>query len=146
VGPVLVGGQRFEELLLGSHLTTPFLQVSTLLERLADRYDLSLAAEDEVPAVEGQGTVRCTRVVGRRRDPQDLLAPEVIELWTARQSGIAYRLRAQWNAMNTGPQHLQLQLASLAAPQADDWYAHATHHAPGRRVIRRPAESADDTL
>jgi hypothetical protein len=148
LGPVIVSAElnRFQQLLEGKPLVTPFLQVTSLLERLADRYDLTLAPEEELAAVEGTGTVRCTHVVGKLRDADDRLSPAEIELWTARQSGTAYRVLARWTpeADRPGPQQMQLQWVPLPEPLATDWYDHAAHHPADRRVIRRGGEEAVD--
>jgi len=140
VGPVVVGNQprRFEQMALGKPVATPYLQITSVLEQLSDRYELTLADEEELPAAEDKGTVRCTHVIGRKRDPEDRLAPDVIELWTARQSGIAYRIRVRWTGESRGPKELQVQLMPLTAPLPSDWYDHGPHHAAERRVVRRP--------
>lgn len=148
IGPVFVADdlRAFEQMLPGKPLATPFLQVTTMLERLADRCDLSLAAEEELPAVDGKGTVRCTHVVGRKRVTEDALSPDVIELWTARQSGVAYRIVARWTSDpdRVGPREVQLNWAPLNEPVATEWYDHASHHQPDRRVIRRTDGDANE--
>jgi hypothetical protein len=148
LGPVIVSNQprRFEQLLEAGSVATPYLQVTSMLTGLADRYELTLADEADLPATEGQGTVRCTHVIGRKRDAGDLLSPDVIELWTARQSGIAYRIEARWTSNRGGPQKLQLQLMPPTAPPPSDWYDHASHHTPDRRVIQRGSASTADEL
>jgi hypothetical protein len=117
----------------------PFLQVATLLQRLADRYDLKLGPAGEVATSADSPAVWCTHVVGTKRDGSDALAPDVIHLWTARQSGVAQQVELVWNRADDQPglRRVMLQLQPLATELPSDWYHHDQHHAPDRRVVRR---------
>ncbi|MDZ4686372.1 MAG: hypothetical protein SH850_14990, partial [Planctomycetaceae bacterium] len=141
VGPVLTGPEPglIEQWLLRDQLSLPFLQVATLLQRLADRYDLKLGPAAEIVTAEGAKPVWCTQVVGTKRDASDLLAPDVIRLWTARQSGVAQQVELLWNRPEDQPgvSRVTLRLQPLAAELPADWYRHEAHHDPDRRASRR---------
>jgi hypothetical protein len=156
VGPIIVGTQPglLEQAVLGEQAGTEFLQITSILARLAERYELQLLPEENLPAVDGSQTLRCTHVLGRRRPAAaetDGLPrpPETIELWTARQSGIAQKLVLNW------PQEVREQrlleatfaLLPLESPVEETWYSHEAHHAPDRRIIDRDTvgESEPDT-
>jgi hypothetical protein len=139
--PVVVGSEPglIEQLLLRDQLSMPFLQVATLLQRLASRYDLKLGPAGEITTSADGPAVWCTQVVGTKRDASDALAPDVIHLWTARQSGVAQQVELDWNRSDEQPglRRVRLQLQPLTNELPADWYQHAPHHATDRRVIRR---------
>lgn len=147
IGPVIVGNDPgvVQSRLLNSPLAVPFVQVTAILESLADRYELTLAPEQDLPAVDGHGTVRCAHVIGRKRAGSAARLPDIIELWTTRQTGTAYRVDARWHAdaQLTGPREIRLQWTAMDGPLPSDWYDHAAHHAPDRTVMRR---MGDDSL
>ncbi len=156
VGPVIVGTRRglLEQAVLGEHAGTEFLQITSILARLAERYELQLLPEENLPAVDGSQTLRCTHVLGRRRPEAaetDGLPrpPETIELWTTRQSGIAQKLVLSWPKGVREPRLLgaTFALLPLESPVEETWYSHEAHHAPDRRIIDRDAaaETEPDT-
>ncbi len=146
IGPVFVGTSPglLEQLVLGEdRLATPYLQLTTILERMAQRYELSLLPEEELPAAEGTSRIRCTHVLGKRRPDVDPLNPESIELWTARQSGIAQRMILSWPlaADDSGLRSVTLNLRPVEKTISDGWYRHSAHHATDRNVIERRPEA-----
>lgn len=150
LGPVLVSDDRgaFDQTLIGRPLATPYLQVTSLLERMAHRYELTLLPEESLSTVDGGRPVRCLHVVGRSKADASEALPSVIELWAARQSGIAYRLRAQWDRPpgELGLMESTLELKSLPAVVAPDWYRHTPHHHPDRRILRRSGDAGNADL
>jgi hypothetical protein len=141
VGPVFTGTEPglVEQWLLRNELSMPFLQVATLLQRLADRYDLKLGPAAEITTAADRPPVWCTHVVGMKREASDRLAPDVIHLWTARQSGVAQQVELLWSRADDQPglRRVTLQLQPLATELPSDWYRHDSHHAPDRRVVQR---------
>ena len=58
--------------------------------------------------------------------------------------GVAHRIVARWTSdtERSGPREVQLELAARTTDVAADWYNHAAHHAPDRRIIRREGGDA----
>jgi hypothetical protein len=148
VGPVFTGTEPrlIEQFVLRDQLSLPFLQVATLLRRLADRYELKLGPAEEIAASPDSPGVWCTQVIGTKLDSEDRLAPEVIRLWTARQSGVAHQVEVVWkrSADQPGLQRIEMTLQPLAEALPTDWYRHEAHHASDRRVIQRGPTAATD--
>jgi hypothetical protein len=150
LGPVLVGPEPglIEQWLLRDSLSSPFLQLTSILERMQNRYTLRLGEAGELaPTTDGQ-PVWCTLVIGEKQDESDVLAADVIRLWTSRETGIAQQVEMIWNRPDDqpGPVRLLLRLQPLESDLPDDWYEHAAHHAPDRRVIQRGPAAAESEL
>ncbi len=146
IGPIFVGKTPglLEQLVLGdARLATPFLQLTSILDRMAQRYELSLLPEEDLPAAEGSAKIRCTHVLARRRGDVDPLNPETIELWTARQSGIAQRMILSWPLADddSGLRAVTLNLRPVESSISEEWYGHRAHHAPDRDIIERTPEA-----
>lgn len=150
VGPVLLGHQPglLEQAVLGDQLSSPDLLITTILDRMTQKYDLKLLPEVDLTIGADQQKLRCSHVQGTRRSASDPLAPDTIELWAARNSGVAERLRLTWQTPpeERGLNAVTFELQPLTAPVATDWFEHATHHAPDRRVIQRGAPAGDSEL
>lgn len=149
IGPVLVGDGSNVLKIAGESrpLATPILQVTSILERMADRYELTLL--DEVDLTDGatQSEICCQHIRGVLRASDKGLLPNSIELWSARQNGLAHRLVLQWNrdAEWPGPSRVELTLEPTPSDLPSDWLAHGTHHRSDRAVIRSgPAISPAD--
>lgn len=141
IGPVLVSQDPgfLQSRLLNSPLAIPFVQVTSMLESLKGRYELTLGPEVELPDINGSGTVRCTHVIGRKRPDSPLNLPDTMELWTTRRTNTVYRLVARWqaDAQQPGPREIRLQGVALPEALPANWYEHAAHHAADRPVLRR---------
>ncbi|MBI1345095.1 hypothetical protein GC163_02275 [bacterium] len=148
VGPVVVGQQPglLEQAVLGDQLSSPDLLITSVLDRMARKYDLALLPEVDVPDADGATSIRCSHVRGQLHTP-DPLAPDTIELWAARNSGVAERLRLTWSSPTEerGLKAVTFELQPLTDPVATDWFEHATHHAADRRVIVRPSAGVGPT-
>lgn len=139
VGPILVGEdpQRFAQWLPREAAELPFLQVTTVLQRMADHYEL----EGPLPAEPVCGRpVPCPHIRGRRREAAPL-GPLTIDLWYHPQTGVAERLVLNWDNGDAEPRRpwktLTLERQD-SPPVAGDFYSHAAHHGPGRLVRRVP--------
>lgn len=146
IGPVLVSQDPgvLQSRLLNSPLAIPFVQVTSLLESLKGRYELTLGPEVDLPEIKGSGTVRCTHVLGRKRPDSPLNLPDTMELWTTRRTNTVYQLVARWqaDAQQPGPREIRLQWMALPEALPANWYEHAAHHAADRPVLRRDAEQS----
>jgi hypothetical protein len=157
VGPALVSDdphwlrQRAEQ----EKVALPFLQVSSILQRLGDRYELktlpseTLAGQGEIPWQRIRGTRRAAaRAAGeaaaalvadaaapaaRRGAPQRL--PQTVDLWIHPHSGVAGKVVVTWEPELLKPslRRIELQLASERR-QPDDWYDYASHCRTPRAV------------
>lgn len=147
-GPVVTGSEPglLEQRLLRDQVTMPFLQVTTLLERLADRYDLKLEASEEIATAEDTPAVWCTHVVGTKRDANDGFTPDVISLWTARQSGVVQQIEMTWQKAEgqAGIRRLVMKLQPIKSELPPDWYHHSAHHDGNRRVLHRGGSGNTD--
>jgi hypothetical protein len=141
-GPVSTGRQpdAVQQLLIGERGSLPFLQLATVLEKLDDRYELTLHDGAEPPPGAPPGSPPCLQVTGTRKDTTDPLLPTTVQVWTTRKTGVCYRLEAVWEDQPLTPRRLTFQWLSLDAPVTDAWYHHASHHPPFRPVIRRSDE------
>ena len=147
LGPVMVGDQLALGKWLGSQseLSTPYLHVSSLLSRMLDAYDLKTVSDSQLPAnvelPEALATanlqfdhIKASRLRNRERLPAE------IEVWIERETGVVYRLEANWerDQVKRGRRRIVLQwLSDEELPE--DWFKHETHHAARRRVITMDA-------
>jgi hypothetical protein len=138
-GPILVGG---DPQLLGQWLPRdaaelPFLQVTTILQRMADHFDL----EGPLPAEPvGDRQLACPHIRGWRHATAPL-GPLTIDLWYHPQTGVAERLVLNWDSEDgetRRPWKTLMLEREDAPPVADDFYTHAAHHGPARPVRRVP--------
>ena len=146
LGPVLVGqdasleGTWREQ----AQVSTPYLQITTILQRLRERYRLETLPDEELPRMERESeTALFQRLRGSLISTQDPRLPRVIDMWLDRESGAARRLQLDWQspAEDWGVQSVQFDLAALPNLPAD-WYSHAAHHHAQRPVIQPPAGEA----
>lgn len=138
IGPVLVGTEQILSRVLNrQQLSTPFLQITSILQRLKNRYELRLLGEEPLSPPEGEGdSVLYQKIRGtlKTADPQ---WPRTIDVWVSRQSGIVQRVVLNWDrpAERQGLSRLELRLVGQSQ-LPDDWYTHAGHHGPRRIVIQ----------
>jgi hypothetical protein len=145
VGPVFVSNDPgvIGQFFLGEQVAAPFLQLTSILERMSDKYELRLVGEEMLPAANGLPEMRCLHVSGRQRPPGDPLWPDTMELWTTRDTGLAYKVQVRWNgAAEPGFRSIDLQWRPLDEPLPANWYRHETHHAEHRPVVHRPSPAS----
>jgi hypothetical protein len=138
-GPILVGDEKMLQQWMADKkdLSTPFLHVTTILQRMSNDYDLEMLA-DEGLAAAGQPdtTVRCRRVRGVLRDATRRL-PRTIDLWADRDTGIARRLILDWELQPGQLGRSKVTFELLGSKELPpDWFEHSTHHGEGRAVFR----------
>lgn len=138
LGPVLVGTEQvLSRVLNRQQLSTPFLQITSILQRLKNRYELRLLGEEPLPPPDGEGdSVLCQTIRGTLKTA-DSQWPPTIDVWVSRQSGIVQRVVLNWDrpAERQGLSRIELQLIGQSS-MPDDWYTHAGHHGPRRIVIQ----------
>ena len=93
VGPVLVGEaeQFVVQWLNRSKTEMPFLQLTTILKRIRDNYDLTVLTDERL---EANGPAFHRLHARRRQDSpaDDARSPESIELWANHKTGVIQRL------------------------------------------------------
>jgi hypothetical protein len=138
-GPVLVGDDKMLQQWLADEqeLSTPFLHVTTILQRMSRDYDLEMLPDEAVTASDRSGaTVRCRRVRGVLRDTMRPL-PRTIELWSDHDTGIARRLILDWELRPEQVGRSRVAFELVGSKQLPpDWFEHAAHHGEGRPVLR----------
>jgi hypothetical protein len=151
-GPVFVGGPGMLEQWIDEHreVTAPVLHVTTILERMAEHYDLEKLPAEAPPGAAATSAVQCDRVRGILRSDAPRL-PQTVDLWADAETGVARYLILDWNV---GPEAMGVQKVEVdlidEPTVADDWFEHDGHHADRRPVLRMnlqnpvPAEAAAD--
>jgi hypothetical protein len=138
-GPILIGGEKMLRQWMSdkSDFSTPYLHVTTILDRMSEHYDLQMLPDDGLTLPDHpDATVRCRRVRGVLRDSAGRL-PRKIELWADCESGIARRLILDWELQpeQLGRSKVEFELVGCAdLPR--DWFEHASHHEEGRPIVR----------
>lgn len=110
----------------------PDLQLTALLSRFADQYQLQLLPNESLA---GDAGVEWQRIRGIRRDPtptprQQFLgsAPRRVHLWADRLSGVARRVVLDWQLPPNQPGLARITLELLSEePMEDAWYEPETH-------------------
>ncbi len=150
-GPVRVGDETaLHRWLEGNQeLATPYLHLTSLLQRLSRGYRLQERSENakdfdlhSVVAINDMSSSlsdaqlrQCRRISGERINQQATQNPEQIELWCDRETGVALRVVAIWDPQTNprGRRSLVVDLVS-SVELSEDWFDHAGHY-PGRRLI-----------
>lgn len=136
-GPVLVGDQQRVERWLADRdaVTTPLLHLPTVLQRMAERYVLESLEDAVWPAASSGDSRRCRRVLGRLAEALPA-APQTVELWADAETGSVCRLILAWQRAAETPGPMEVTVELLGQPEVPaDWFSHAGHHGPERRVI-----------
>ena len=142
VGPIHAApeGSLIERLLSERQVSTPILNLATILEQLRDRYDLELLAEEQIPSHDDAGRlVRCQHLLGRLRNESELLAPRAIEVWCDRSTGAVQRMTLGWPAgSRSGMLQCDVRLQPPVTDLPANFYDHSGHHSAQRQVIPLP--------
>ncbi len=142
-GPVTTGGSRIVEAWLAKRerLATPYLHITTMLQRLSEGYELQMLPEEVIDDGSRPGEkVRCRRVQGtllpsRFRPGVKKLLPKAIDLWADKATGFARRIVLDWQlpAKKIGCSRMTVTYAG-PGNVTPDWFEHSSHH-DNRRVI-----------
>lgn len=146
VGPVLVreDSRLLDRWLARAGAEMPFLQITTILRRMADHYELDgpLTAEPI-----GSNGLLCPRVHGRRRADAPF-GPRTIDLWYDPKTGVAERVVLSWkdkDGNDLRPWKTLTFQREETEPLPDHFYTHAAHHGPARPVLHAPESNGDTT-
>lgn len=141
-GPAFVGGEEIVAgWLMRKDIPSPYLHVSTILERMSRAYRLKMLSNETLPQVDSPGkVVLCQHVVGELRRSNATL-PVKIELWANIETGMAHRLELTWQRTETerGPVHWSIEL--IGSPELpSNWFDLEGHISKDRMII--PIKSA----
>lgn len=152
IGPILVSRENgpLTEWRKQFQISTPYLQLTTVLTNLRDRFAVqelppeSLASTGREAVLQRFRRIHGIRLVGERQTESRFakLLPESIDLWVHPSTGEVRRLVLEWpgppSGVSQGLRRVTFDLMNLN-PQQPDWYQHQVHHRPERRVIRSRA-------
>ena len=139
IGPVLKGDKTFLRGYLRSwdEFDTPYLHVSTLLNRMMSQgFRLTKLADEDVSIRDGR-TFRCSHVRAEFVGEADQDLPESIELWTSLESGMAVRMVADWPSIEDGSAQKQVVLTFQREEPGlpSQWFTAEEHTERQRPVI-----------
>jgi hypothetical protein len=137
IGPVLTGNETAFSRWLSAQeqLSTPYLHVTTVLNRMSRGYRLREMGESTIRSSDGNHVV-CRHVVGERKGEANKSLPATIELWSDKASGVAIRVEASWSlaASESGREKVVIEFAD----QPDlpvNWFEPEGHYAGSRHTI-----------
>lgn len=111
----------------------PFLQLTTVLERMQQGYDLEILPPDNDP----QQTIKLTHVRGTRRAGES--GPQQIDMWADTRNGNAQRMLFTFERDSLVLPFFQVSFELMNDQSvASDWYEHRAHHGEERPVVRIP--------
>ncbi|TWT97129.1 hypothetical protein [Neorhodopirellula pilleata] len=139
IGPVRIGSDMVLSRWLASHeqLDTPYLHVTTLLTRMSQGYRLDDLSDKEVTLPDGT-VVACQHIRAELDVTDEPNAPDTIELWVSRETGMAIRIVVRWNLADgeAGRKSIALTFQTDEPALSDEWFTPEAHY-QGRRVIMR---------
>lgn len=133
-GPVRVSDDptRFRGAVPGEQQDLPFLDLRSGLGQLREAYELDLG-----PAAPGSST---RRLAGRKRSPE-YRGPRLVTVDFDDATGVIRRMELDGlPRARGGPRRLVLDLIAEDDP-GPSFFDHASHHDPGRRVVRESKET-----
>lgn len=139
VGPAFTGNQRIlNGWLIRRDSDTPYLHLSTILDRMRNGYELTRPKSTELSSSDNQRTIDCEYIIGTRRLNRPGL-PATIELWTQRDSGMAQRVVLQWGVQSKssdGSMQKRWTIDLVDSPKLpSDWFSLEGHLRPSQRTI-----------
>ncbi len=136
-GPVRTGNDLALSRWLNSQeqVSTPYLHVTTVLNRMSRGYRLREMGETTILAANGNEVV-CLHVVGELKREANQKLPTTIELWSDAQSGVAMRLEARWplSASESGREKVVIEFAEQPN-LPNNWFEAEGHYSGPRRKI-----------
>jgi hypothetical protein len=140
-GPILVGDEQMLQnwIAHSSDFPTPYLNLTTLLQLMSQRYDLEMLPDTHAALPDQRDQmVRCRRVRGVLRDAT-WGPPTTIDLWADCDTGIVRRLILDWQLQpgQFGRSKVSIELVGREE-LPPDWFEHSAHHDDSRLVLRLP--------
>ena len=137
IGPVLTGNDLALSRWLSSQeqFSTPYLHVTTVLDRMSRGYRLQKLGESTIRSVAGNDVV-CRHVVGELKSEANQELPTTIELWSDAESGMAIRIEARWSlsASESGREKVVIEFADQP-DLPDNWFEAEGHYSGSRSKI-----------
>jgi hypothetical protein len=137
IGPVRTGNDLALSRWLSSQeqVSTPYLHVTTVLDRMSRGYRLREMGETTIRSAAGNEVV-CRHVVGELKSEANQKLPATIELWSDAQSGVAMRIEARWllSASESGREKVVIEFADQPN-LPDNWFEAEGHYSGSRRKI-----------
>ena len=140
-GPVIVGGEEIVgRWLIGQDIDSPYLHLSTLLQRMSQGYALTMLSNVSLDGPNGS-KVECTHVRGDVRQVRPWL-PSTIELWADIDTGVAQKVVLHWSPMpnRRGPVRWTIDLVDTPGDLPKDWFE-IGGHAAGRPIVRARSDN-----
>ena len=139
VGPVRKGNDMVLSRWLRSRgeLDTPYLHVTSLLNRMSRGYRLASMPDQEIELPDGT-THLCQVIEAELETTDEANLPETIELWSSRDSGMAMQIIARWNLgeADVGKESVVVTFQGDEPSIGDEWFT-AEAHFEGLRDIKR---------
>jgi hypothetical protein len=136
-GPVRTGNDLALSRWLSSQeqLSTPYLHVTTVLDRMSRGYRLQELGEATIRTAEGNDVV-CRHVLGELKTGKNPKLPATIELWSDAQTGVAMRVEARWPLSTSESGREEVVLEFAGQPELpDNWFDPEGHYSGSRRKI-----------
>ena len=137
IGPVLTGNDLALSRWLSSQeqLSTPYLHVTTVLDRMSRGYRLRQLGESTIRSIDGDDVV-CRHVVGERKSDANQNLPAIIELWSDAESGVALRIEARWSLAEFESGREKVVIEFVGQPELpENWFEAEGHYAGSRNKI-----------
>ncbi len=136
-GPAYVGGEEVVgNWLMRKDIPSPYLHVSTILERMSRAYQLKILSNESLPEIDSPDKfTSCQHVVGELRR-SNVALPAKIELWASVETGMAHRLELTWQrpASERGPIRWSIDL--VGSPELpSNWFELEGHVLKDRKII-----------
>ncbi|MEM7457187.1 MAG: hypothetical protein AAF456_22790 [Planctomycetota bacterium] len=143
IGPVMEG--ETSSLVLWAaekeNISAPYLHVTSLLERMRERYELDVLPGETLDTE--HGPVECYVVAGRLTGESSQRIPDRIELWSAQDTGVALRVVATWDLVDgeAGRESLTITLKD-EVQLSNDFFTPEEHGGANRRRISLNSEGS----
>ena len=137
IGPVRVGDQTGLGKWLANReqLSTPILHLETILTRLKRGYDLKQEPDATMTLDDGTPVI-CQHVIGDLKSKGSTSAPEKIELWCDKQTGVAIRLDGIYGKPVNAWGRRKSSIVFVDSPKlSDEWFTPAGHHLGFRQTL-----------
>jgi hypothetical protein len=147
-GPALTGEEQMIAGWLSKRgIPSPYLHVTTILERLSRNYKLEMLADEHIPNANAPSTtIKCQHIVGTvEADVSN--RPSTIDLWIDIDSGVARKVVLTWQRqrLDRGPVEWTIEL--VGSPDLpDDWFQLSGHIESGRPTIQMQTDRDLDVI
>ena len=146
IGPIFESTPEFISSWLSRNkeIQTPFLHISTILRRMKGDYNLLGRPDSDIETK--QGLVRCQHIIAERKEGiSDHDIPLRIELWIDSETGVAMKVRANWNPDLDPRGRESIEVKFLNETElTDDFFTPEAHGGQNRKKIRLNNESTSD--